>query len=442
MSKPISEYSDQELLSSLSDEELKSIAGISSPEQPKDNLLPKLSETESLITNRPNNIKSLIKDPTTLDRFIKHPLGTSLRTVGGALDYLEGVPASIAIDLQKGKPKDILNNLGKVATGERVPQRGDLLRNLGVGELTSSTIGLLSGGAKLSPDTALGKVIFENKAINGLTNAVSKVGVDGLSKIMSVVGDVPQKDILSALNNPNFLSKSWLNKSEKIVQKKYEDVVKPLINDNTKRVNTSSLKNVVEDLGILQKNGDFTKAFDSMKAGEKRNFLNWEKKINQNNLSFNDVDSLIGQMDSALDATYKMKRAGKEIDYSKDFVRNTTQLRNKLNAVRKSQYPDAGAVLDEYALIKTGQNVYKNFDRWLPHWMPAITANAGAAVLGGFHNPQFFGAATLTAIPKLQATGIRLGAQTAITEGGLGKYLSSGGIKAQGINRLLDGSKR
>lgn len=405
-------------------------------------ILPGQEDTEQKIGSRGNLIQDLVKDPTTLGRLQKHPVGTTLRTLGGAFDYLEGFPSSIAIDLQQGKPENILKNLTKVATGERVPQRGDILRNLGINEFASSTIGLLSGGAKLSPDTALGKIIFENPAVNKLGEAISKYGVSGFSKAISIFGGIPQEKVTQALNNPNFLSSSWVKKNLTNVQNQYNKVVNPLIQDNSNRVNTSRLNNVTEELGLIQKNGEFTKAFESMNKAEQKRFLDWENKIHSKDMSFNEADSLIGQMDEALSATYKAKDAGKTVDYSDDFVRNTTQLRNKLNEVMKQQYPEFGKIKDEYSMVKTAQSVYKHFDRGLPHFLPAITVNAGAATLGGLSNPTLFGIATLGAIPKLQAQGIKtaslIGKNAEISKGLIGRYLSTSGIKGQAINRLND----
>lgn len=414
-------------------------ATVSSGNKNSDKFLPGLEKTEALMSNRNNMIRDLIKDPSTLERFKKHPVGTSLRTIGGAFDYLEGVPSSIAIDLQKGKPKDILSNLMKVATGERVPQRGDILRNIGTDELLASSAGLLAGGVKISPETALGKMIFNNPVVDKFTKVIATHGADALAKAVSVVGGIPKEKALQAIKNPNFLDKNWIAKKLGIAQKQYKAVVQPIIDDNTNRVNTSSLKNISEDIGVIQKNGDFTKSFESMNAREQRFFLKIENKIHGNNLSFNDVDSLIGQIDESLSAVYKSKDAGKAVDYSDDFVRNITKMRNSLNDLRKRQYPQIAQVLDDYQTVKTAKNVYSHFDRWLPHFLPAITANAGAALVGGVHNPAIFGVATLGAIPKLQAGAIKLGSQASITDGMIGKNLGLQGVQSQLIKKVLTG---
>ena len=57
--------------------------------------------TEEKITQRPSAMADLIQDPTTLERFKQHPLGTSLRTLGGAYELAEGIPADIALKLNK-----------------------------------------------------------------------------------------------------------------------------------------------------------------------------------------------------------------------------------------------------------------------------------------------------------------------------------------------------
>lgn len=98
------------------------------------------------ISKRPSAIADLTKNPTSME----HPLGALLRTIGGASELYQGIPASIALDLQAGKPQDILGNLGKVVTGQRPAQYGDVFKGAGVPEPLAAAGGLAADIA-LSP---------------------------------------------------------------------------------------------------------------------------------------------------------------------------------------------------------------------------------------------------------------------------------------------------
>ena len=126
------------------------------------------------IASRPSAINDLVKNPTTM----QHPLGALLRTVGGASELYQSVPASIALDLQAGKPQDILPNLVKVATGERPAQYGDVFRGAGVPEPLAAAGGLYSDVA-LAPGGAEGM-----KAAGGLANNLTNKGISALKPLL------------------------------------------------------------------------------------------------------------------------------------------------------------------------------------------------------------------------------------------------------------------
>lgn len=110
--------------------------------------LPNYNAVMDKIGNRPSMIADLIKDPSTLARFQQHPLGTTLRTIGGAMQYAEGVPAAVGLAAQSGKYGQLPDMLGKLAQGKASPQLGDLIRTTGFGgaanEPLASTIGFLA----------------------------------------------------------------------------------------------------------------------------------------------------------------------------------------------------------------------------------------------------------------------------------------------------------
>jgi len=227
-----------------------------------------------------------------------------------------------------------------------------------------------------------------------------------IAKGMSVLSSVPEEKILKAIQNPNFLNKGWLAKEGKVVGDLYKKVISPMLDDKTKIIKTTSLKNVSEDLGLINKNAEWTRVYTSMKPSERVKILRWEKQLQKGKMSFNEVDSLIGEMDASLAPIYKSKDAGKVIDYSDNFKRTVNTLRKKVSETRKTQFPEAGKVLDRYENFKIGESVYRNFDRWMPHLMPSIVASA---VLGasGVRSPQAYGAAILGAIPKVQGLAIQ-----------------------------------
>lgn len=110
--------------------------------------LPNYNAVMDKINNRPSMIADLIKDPSTLARFQQHPLGTTLRTIGGAMQYAEGVPAAIGLAAQSGKYGQLPDMLSKLAQGQASPQLGDLIRTTGFGgainEPLASTTGFLA----------------------------------------------------------------------------------------------------------------------------------------------------------------------------------------------------------------------------------------------------------------------------------------------------------
>lgn len=107
--------------------------------------LPNENAVMDSIKNRPSMIQSLIQDPSTLDRFIKHPLGTTLRTIGGGMEYLEGAPATIGLDLQNGNPSSIPQHIQQLLQGQRPAQLGDLIRTTGFGGSMNGPIAAGSG---------------------------------------------------------------------------------------------------------------------------------------------------------------------------------------------------------------------------------------------------------------------------------------------------------
>lgn len=155
--------------------EIPAAAVPSASATPNPSFLPNYKSVMDKIGTRPSMVKDLINDPSTLDRFMKHPVGTTLRTIGGAAEYAEGVPALIGMAIQKGDFSDLPDKLVSLAQGKNPAQLGDVVRNTGFGgsanESISSTVGLLSSFA--NPPG-----MKSAKALDAITvkPAVSKLG--------------------------------------------------------------------------------------------------------------------------------------------------------------------------------------------------------------------------------------------------------------------------
>lgn len=412
------------------------ISSLSPTKQPR-TLKTMADDTENAIASRPSMMKELIKDPTTLERFVKHPLGTTLRTVGGAMELAEGTMANAGIALQQGNLGRIPSDMYKTITGQRPSQLGDIMRNVGTPEPLAASVGLLASGSKFSPTTQINNVALKYSGATKLGEMIQKVGKPALARSLSIFSGIEKNKMMDALNNPKMLSSSFLKKENKNVQALYKKVVDPVIQDSSKRVDVSKAIDFPKEFGLYTKSGEASKVLNSMTKMEKSKIFSWRKAVLKKDLSFNEVDSLIGQMDESLSSVYRKEAAGKPVDFSDDFLRVTRQLRSKLNGIRKSQYPEVGKVLDQYEKLKAGETLYKHFDRWLPHLMPSIVLGAlsGVGAAAGHFNPTLSGLSILGAIPKVQGLGIRAGANIANEIG------KSGSIPAQALFDMWRKSK-
>lgn len=196
------------------EQELNEIfSNISGGEQPQQEKQAQSTEQaiDQRIANRPSMMSDLMEKPP-LETFTKHPVGTTLRTLLGAAELMQGAGASTALDLQRGRPQDILPNLNKVLQGQRPAEYGDVFRGAGMPETAAATAGLATdlalspGGANLIAATPklLGKGVNLIKGILKWDSALkqaknSKVALDtvraGLGKAkeiaLSDVGNLP-----------------------------------------------------------------------------------------------------------------------------------------------------------------------------------------------------------------------------------------------------------
>lgn len=379
----------------------------------------------SVIANRPSMLKYAMQNPIN---FQQHPFKRALQDAGAGFEVMEGIPAAAGLALQQGKPQNILPNIGGVLQGNYPAQRGDIMRAIGTPEPLAATVGLMSGMTPGSTPTnslvgktaGLANLLPENMAVNaigkgignvsntiGLTNLINTVGKPALAKVLSVFSQVPQQHVEKALSNPEILSNKWLANENNIVSNQYQKVVQPLIEDSSKTININPVKDIATDVGLLTKDGEFTRGFRKMTSVEQNKVLDWENQLSRGgDKSFNDVDGMIGEMDSALKKTYTQTDKGAVANFSNDGQRIINQMRTKLAAIRNSQYPEAGTVLDRYSNFKNAQNVYNSYNKYLPHLLQGLISGG----VGMFHNAPLTAAMLINSVPKAQAGLIRSGA--------------------------------
>lgn len=126
---------------------------------------------DQTINSRPSAITSLVQNPPTM----AHPVGAVLRTLQGAGELYQGVPASIALDLQRGKPQDIIGNLGKVVAGQRPAQYGDVYQGAGVPKPLAAAGGLATDIA-LTPGGTEGVINLAKGGVKTITGVTKNIG--------------------------------------------------------------------------------------------------------------------------------------------------------------------------------------------------------------------------------------------------------------------------
>lgn len=152
--------------------------------------LSNFSNADSQINQRPSAIQDLVRNPPTM----QHPLGAALRTLQGAGELYQGVPASIALDLQRGRPQDIGQNLGKVLTGQRPAQYGDVYKGAGAGNTEQSIRGGIGRGMAIAAPTAgLATDIVTSpggaEGAIGLTKGLYGIGKAGINAVGKGIGN-------------------------------------------------------------------------------------------------------------------------------------------------------------------------------------------------------------------------------------------------------------
>lgn len=261
--------------------------------QPDQASQPQESDVEQRISSRQSAIADLTKNPTTA----AHPLGAVLRTLGGAAELYQGAPASIAYDLQQGKPGNILKNLLKVATGQRPIQYGDVFKGAGVPEPLAAAGGLYAdtvlspGGAEAG--IAGGKLIKQGisklaepmKALNDIGASLKDVGnsIKTVQNEFQAVSkeDIPRKivDTIRKVRGSSSKQLEHLNnhiqgESEAVsqqMQKKLPEYFK-----NNSKIYGSRLDEISDNLAMSGKSitrGEFHQILDDVVSESQDEFL-------------------------------------------------------------------------------------------------------------------------------------------------------------------------
>jgi len=335
----------------------------------------------------------------------------ALRNLGALSEREEQAVAGPLRAVGQGRMKDVPSEFMAGIKGEKQTQVGDLLRDAGAPEIAAQ-IGGLVGSAAL-PTSMIGSKML--KPVDKAVTATAKASTPLVSRILNFFSGVPQKQAQEALERPEVLSKGFLKAEKEAAGKLYEKTVKPLINDPMAKVDTSNLSpKIGKELELFTPSGEKTKNLASMNSNEQSRISGWLDELKSGNLSFNRIDSIIGEIDEGLGSVYRAKELGKPAVTS-SFKKVGMRLRGMLNDLRKQQHPSAAEGLDRYANVMSGEATYRTFDKYRPNITTAISA------LGFPYNKEIAAALASMTIPKVQALGIQ-----AVAKGGKAALKSKG----------------
>ena len=355
--------------------------------------------TEEKIAQRPSAMADLIQDPSTLERFKQHPLGTALRTFGGAYEMAEGIPADVALKLNK--PKEILPDIYKTIMGQRPAQFGDVLRKGGAPEPVAAVGGLLASGIPGTPTAGLGAVA--EKAVSPATKTISllakKFGKPALAQtIRFMTGTVPKVHAERVLENPNILSPKILAQEGKEASRLYQTVIQPLRNNQNAVVDLAPVQAKILQEGLTTPYGEPSPEMSKLSKTEFGKIKDWTNKLDifvkgKVATTFNRVEGWINEIDSSLGKFYKGKEktllTGREA-ISEPFQRLASILRSGLSDALKTQFPDAAPVIERYhnfsldrAAAESFKGLNASFFKGLPTKMAILSMGVptrGAAI--------------------------------------------------------------
>jgi len=200
--------------------------------------LPNIGKTENMISKRPSAIQELVKDPSTFGRFKKHPLGTSLRTMAGAGELVEGTIANVGLAAQRGSAEGLGRQMSDTFSGKRPAQFGDIVRTTGFGgdlnEPLARTTGLLASSV-----SALKVLDIPTKG--KLINSVNKAGSFLKSKLPTFMN----KDYMIKRAN---LASDGMDELYEGLSKEYDTIYDKIGKNQLNRVQQDYLESILSEL--------------------------------------------------------------------------------------------------------------------------------------------------------------------------------------------------
>jgi hypothetical protein len=351
------------------------------------------NKMEQKIAERPSAVASLIKEPTTLESLKQHPFKTPLKTVSGAWEMLEGIPADIGLALQRGRPQDIGGDIIKTFMGERPAQIGDIYRGAGVPEPLAATGGLALTALKGTPTSALGEVTMNPfvKTAKYLGNIAKESSMPVITKAMKFMAGIPEAHTKYAIENPDLLQYSNLKKLGDKASKMMEDHVVPLEDNPQAKVDMKPVFDKLKEMRMTTKTGELTamtaKLTDKEHLFIKNVLTELQGYAGSNKPTFARVRYLLGRMDDILSPTYKQRYKG--IEPVTDVYQGMVGFLRKAvrGSINQDNFPQADNALQLYAEHATAKNVYKSFTGMNVSFMKSIPIRLAAVAALGIKYP-------------------------------------------------------
>ena len=342
---------------------------------------------EGKIAQRPSMLGELLKNPPTLETLKQHPFQTPLKAMGAGFEAAEAPVASAGLALQRGNPSEIAPDMLKSFSGQRPAELGDIYRGVGTPEPIAALGGLLATGAKGMPTEMLGGIIGKGVGkgaeLMKLPLLAERFGKPFISKSLSVLSGVPEEQVMKALDNPHLLNPKQYEKASKDADLVYKDKIEPVIRNTGNRVKTTvkEMDDVLKDIQTTV-GGEETRTLASMNPEQKKKFLDILDRVkNRPDMSLNELDATMGEIDNELHSMWSVKERGKEKALS-TYEALLTKVRSGLKNVRNAQYSQLEPHFEYISTIRDMAKVTKSFSRIWPSFMRGISIYELSAMFG------------------------------------------------------------
>lgn len=368
------------------------------------------NRTEEDIANRHSYIKDLIQDPTTVDRFKAHPVGTTLRTLLGAGEMIGGVTADIGLAAQRGTIHDLGKNVLKSMIGDRPAEVADILKASALPVVSNPAFAtasdILLNSVKGSPMSGLGEVASKvvEPGLHALNAARKAVINPEVAKVMNFLSNVPAPHALEALNNPKYLDPKYIKQEAAAVNPLWQSTVHALEDNPNATVDLSNARSKVANLRIQTKSGELAPEMQHLTDTEQSKIKNIVDEVQHfgtklNPISFARTRSLITKMDDILQPIYSKIEAGQPAP-TEAYQRYIGQIRSAVREDLGKQYPQYDQLATRYSNLKKAESVQKSFGKTSLSFQKVLPARLALLGLGlGSHG------ASLAALPLTMARG-------------------------------------